>query len=289
MPEPTERDTAERKADQGRRIDLTLAQVTASALAAVVGAVLASELGVYGTVIGAAVVSIGATTGGALFQHAFRRTGEQLREVADRGPGRSVNDLRQAPPADTEPAASGWHPPGAGEWTDSPVLRARRRWTWRTYAAVSALVFALAMTPIVGVELAAGRNLHSITTGQDGSGTSVFPREERRPQPAPSRPAGGAGAGSSPSPQDRGPTPTSPSPGSSASPFTGASPATGPATPAPAGTPTPSPTPSPSPGTGSPSATAPSTTPSPSASAPASAGQGAGAGAAVADRGTPSP
>ncbi|MDY0813221.1 hypothetical protein SM793_17660, partial [Kitasatospora purpeofusca] len=67
-------------AEEGRRrIDLSATQVAASALATVVGAVLASELGVYGTILGAAVVSIGATTGGALFQHLFRRTGEQLR------------------------------------------------------------------------------------------------------------------------------------------------------------------------------------------------------------------
>ncbi|WP_176709982.1 hypothetical protein [Streptomyces sp. Wb2n-11] len=63
------------------RLDLSVAQVAGSAVAAVVAAVLASQLGVYGTVIGAGVVSVVATSGGTVFQHLFRRTGEQIREV----------------------------------------------------------------------------------------------------------------------------------------------------------------------------------------------------------------
>ncbi|WP_328308670.1 hypothetical protein OG432_06570 [Streptomyces sp. NBC_00442] len=64
-----------------KRIDLSVPQVAGSALAAVAAAVLASTLGVYGTFIGAGVVSVVATCGGTVFQHFFRRTGEQLREV----------------------------------------------------------------------------------------------------------------------------------------------------------------------------------------------------------------
>lgn len=64
-----------------RRIDLSLPQVAGSAVAAVAAAVLASQLGVYGTIAGAGVMSVVATCGGSLFQHFFRRTGEQIREV----------------------------------------------------------------------------------------------------------------------------------------------------------------------------------------------------------------
>ncbi|MFF9351191.1 hypothetical protein [Streptomyces sp. NPDC014734] len=64
-----------------RRIDLSLPQVAGSAVAAVAAAVAASQLGVYGTVIGAGVMSVVATCGGSVFQHFFRRTGEQIREV----------------------------------------------------------------------------------------------------------------------------------------------------------------------------------------------------------------
>ncbi|KWT57128.1 hypothetical protein ADL21_36140 [Streptomyces albus subsp. albus] len=68
-----------------KRLDLSVAQVAGSALAAAVAAFLAGQLGVYGTIIGAGVVSVVATTGGSLFQHLFRRTGEQLKEVATVG------------------------------------------------------------------------------------------------------------------------------------------------------------------------------------------------------------
>ncbi|MFI2779207.1 hypothetical protein [Streptomyces sp. ALB3] len=64
-----------------RRIDLSLPQVAGSAVAAVAAAVMASQLGVYGTIAGAGVMSVVATCGGSVFQHFFRRTGEQIREV----------------------------------------------------------------------------------------------------------------------------------------------------------------------------------------------------------------
>ncbi|WP_326693860.1 hypothetical protein [Streptomyces sp. NBC_01766] len=64
-----------------KKLDLSVPQVAGSAFAAVVAAVLASKLGVYGTIIGAGVVSVIATCGGTIFQHLFRRTGEQIREV----------------------------------------------------------------------------------------------------------------------------------------------------------------------------------------------------------------
>ncbi|MET8326845.1 hypothetical protein [Streptomyces sp. NPDC005181] len=66
---------------KGRRIDLSVPQVAGSAVAAVAAAVAASQLGVYGTIFGAGVMSVVATCGGSVFQHFFRRTGEQIREV----------------------------------------------------------------------------------------------------------------------------------------------------------------------------------------------------------------
>ncbi|MBZ4018859.1 MSCRAMM family adhesin SdrC [Streptomyces purpurogeneiscleroticus] len=70
-----------KKTGKEKRIDLSLAQVSGSALAAAVAAYLAGRLGVYGTVIGAGVVSVVATTGGSIFHHLFRRTGEQVKEA----------------------------------------------------------------------------------------------------------------------------------------------------------------------------------------------------------------
>ncbi|MFF1358311.1 hypothetical protein [Streptomyces sp. NPDC058297] len=79
-----------------KRLDLNVPQVAGSAVAAVVAAKLASGLGVYGTIVGAGVVSALATCGGSLFQHFFRRTGEQIRDVA----GQAIPKGRQVPVTD---------------------------------------------------------------------------------------------------------------------------------------------------------------------------------------------
>ncbi|MEU6393164.1 hypothetical protein [Streptomyces sp. NPDC046939] len=68
--------------EEKKRLDLSVPQVAGSAVAAVVAAKLASSFGVYGTILGAGVVSAIATCGGTVFQHFFRRTGEQIRDVA---------------------------------------------------------------------------------------------------------------------------------------------------------------------------------------------------------------
>ncbi|MBU7600340.1 hypothetical protein JGS22_022580 [Streptomyces sp. P38-E01] len=59
---------------------MSVAQVAGSALAAVIAALIAGRLGVYGTIIGAGVISVVATTGGPLLQHLLSRTGEGVRE-----------------------------------------------------------------------------------------------------------------------------------------------------------------------------------------------------------------
>ncbi|MFD9066898.1 hypothetical protein ACFVZ3_35860 [Kitasatospora purpeofusca] len=272
-------------AEEGRRrIDLSGTQVAASALATVVGAVLASELGVYGTILGAAVVSIGATTGGALFQHLFRRTGEQLRGAVDRvtGPGRLVNGLRQAPEPDrADPDRADPAPPtGSAEWSTPRVVRARRRWGWKTYAAVSALVFTVAMVPILAFEIATGRPVSATVQGESGTGTSLGGRVDRKP-PGDAPPSGPAAVPSSPAGRDGGasgrPSPGAgqgaqgegPSSAPTASPSSGASGGSG-ATPS-------------APSSGSPSArpsgepSAPATPPAPSGGGSASAKPSGGA------------
>ncbi|RZD67636.1 hypothetical protein C0Q59_04695 [Streptomyces albidoflavus] len=94
--------SGEEPQEEAKRIDLSVPQVAGSAVAAVAGAVAASQLGVYGTVIGAGVMSVVATTGGSVFQHLFRRTGEQIRDVAHvrpKGePGPDVPDTFRADP-----------------------------------------------------------------------------------------------------------------------------------------------------------------------------------------------
>ncbi len=97
-------DTADISGEPGRkrRLDLNVPQVAGSAAAAVLAAKFASNLGVYGTILGAGVVSAIATFSGSVFQHFFRRTGEQIRDAAVQARPRA----RQVP----VPMTSGGHP-----------------------------------------------------------------------------------------------------------------------------------------------------------------------------------
>lgn len=118
-------DQKEEGGKQSKRIDLSLTQVLGSAVATVVAAFLAGQLGVYGTFIGAGVVSLVATSGGPIFQHLFRRTGEQIKEATVQAKPRT----RQLPVRDPAP---GWKdepqhgatnsvPPGQAPSLDGPA------------------------------------------------------------------------------------------------------------------------------------------------------------------------
>jgi len=132
-----------------KRIDLNVPQVAGAALAAVVAAKLASWFGVYGTILGAGLVSVVATCGGSVFQHLFRRTGEQLRDVT--GPTRAPEPER---------------PPRLGEFTEGTVYRARVS-NWKRPLIAAALVFGVAMAGITTCELASGNSFSG------GKGTTV--------------------------------------------------------------------------------------------------------------------
>lgn len=143
--EPRARERAPKK----KRVDLSLPQVAGSAVAAVVAAKLASYFGVYGTILGAGVVSAIATCGGTVFQHFFKRTGEQLRDVTV-----------QAKP---RPQRA----PVPGEFTEGTVHRARVK-SWKRPAVAAALVFGVTMAGITTYELVSGQSF-----GGDGRSTTV--------------------------------------------------------------------------------------------------------------------
>ncbi|WP_055494399.1 hypothetical protein [Streptomyces sp. TP-A0356] len=125
------------KGTRRKRLDLNVPQVAGGAVAAVVAAKLASYFGVYGTILGAGLVSVVATCGGSVFQHVFRRTGEQIREA-------------------TVPAGPrGPRPPAPGEFSEGTVHRARFR-GWRRPVLAAALVFGVTMAGITAYELASG-------------------------------------------------------------------------------------------------------------------------------------
>lgn len=158
---------------ESKRIDLSVPQVAGSALAAVVAAKLASSFGVYGTILGAGLISVVATCGGSVLQHFFKRTGEQLRVRRTVGAGAAHQ--------------GGGTAPVPGEFTEGTVYRARAR-GWKRPVVAAALVFGVTMAGITAYELASGHSLSggrsttvgSALTGHDsasGSGTSDEPSD----------------------------------------------------------------------------------------------------------------
>ncbi|MGW3845733.1 hypothetical protein [Streptomyces fagopyri] len=145
-----------------KRLDLSLPQVAGSAVAAVVAAKLASYFGVYGTILGAGLVSVVATCGGTVFQHFFKRTGEQIRDV--------TVQARPAGPGDRPFPA-----PGPGEFTSSvpgefgegTVYRARVT-SWKRPLVAAALVFGVTMAGVTTYELVSGQSFSG-----DGTSTTV--------------------------------------------------------------------------------------------------------------------
>ncbi|WP_370094741.1 hypothetical protein [Streptacidiphilus sp. MAP12-20] len=227
-----------------------MAQVAASALAAVVGAVLASQLGVYGTILGAAVVSVGATTGGALFQHLFRRTGEQLREmssgaalvepshpaepVEERASERTGEKTQVFDPFDPGGERTRMmariNPPESAEAV--AVYRGRNTWkpkSWKVYAVTATLVFALAMGTVGVMELVVGKPAGQWggSSGRSNSGTSAPADPSGGGQGTGGQSTGGRSSNGSDSKQQGAATPsTSPSSKPSASPSPSTSPST---------------------------------------------------------------
>ncbi|WSL58127.1 hypothetical protein OIE71_25945 [Streptomyces sp. NBC_01725] len=235
-----------------QRLELSVPQVAGSALAAIAAAVFASKLGVYGTIIGAGVVSVIATCGGTVFQHLFRRTGDQIREVSVqvKPKARQVYDSEPAPAPTPAPAERSPQEAAARDEFGGATTYGTRVRGWKRPAVAAAVVFAVAMLGITGYELAAGQDLSG---GKGTTFSSVVRGGDSGGDSAPDGPAG---------PRDGGPTPSDDGTGTDKDKGTGT-----------VESPTPTPTPS-APGTGQspnpdpPESGGPSTAPTPEPSRP---------------------
>lgn len=186
---PGPRDPA--PAPDDRRLGVSGTQVATSALASVSAAFVASLFGVAGTIAGAAVVSVVATVGTAVYGRSIRRTTARLqqvpRRVATRGGGpaavatgetgdaRDAGDGRPpgatagaAPDAGGEPVELGVPPAGPGWW----VRLGRRRWG---LAAGVAMVLVLSLGAISVIELAGGQPLSGEASGGRTSIGALLP------------------------------------------------------------------------------------------------------------------
>ncbi|MGH3527246.1 MAG: hypothetical protein ACRDQI_02720 [Pseudonocardiaceae bacterium] len=157
--------------DTKRKVDLNGFHVAAAALAAVTSAVLGSQLGAAGTVIGAAGASVVTTVGTAVYQTSLERSRQRVRTLAQRN--------RPSTTAQPEPAH-----------------RSRRfvALRWGAVIVGSLGAFLLAMTVITGFEWANG---HAV--GGNGKGTTIG--QVINDQPGPPTPA-------TPPPSPSAPTPT---------------------------------------------------------------------------------
>lgn len=231
-----------------RKLDLSAAQVAGSSLATVAAALLASKMGVYGTILGAGVVSVVATAGGPVIQHFFRRTGDQLRETAR-------TEAHRVPlPGDAAPS---------GEFGEATVHGTRVR-GWKRTAVAAGAVFALSLGVLGSYEAMAG------TAVSAGGGTILSGGTRKAPDHEPSRPREEKGAdgkdGKTPG-SGTSPDPSAPLSGGGRSPSPGAGtpdpadsspgPSPSPSQHGPTPTPTPTPTPSRTPATDTPTSAGP--------------------------------
>ncbi|MBT1189438.1 hypothetical protein HET69_37020, partial [Streptomyces sp. CJ_13] len=155
----------------GKKLDLSVAQVAGTSLATVAAALLASKLGVYGTILGAGVVSVVATAGGPVIQHFFRRTGDQLRETAR-------PRVRQEPlPGKSDGENDGQ---GDGEFGAATVHGTRVR-GWKRTAVASGAAFAIAIGGLGAYEAVAGTSVSKDGGTIFSAGTRKAP--DARPDP----------------------------------------------------------------------------------------------------------
>ena len=208
------------------RIGVSWVQVAGSALAAVSSAVLLSTLGVAGTVIGAALGSVVATIGTALYTRtldvsrqqvaaqtaALRRVTRARQDLDDveaevaRGGTPSDSDiarvdreLSQAVEALTTPGtdsgSGGVGPRRSGSLAGPPAGPSARPagWappyglSWQRLAVAAGVVFVVAMVAISAFELAAGRAVSTYTGGSGEQTGSTVPGLSRGDRAEPGR------------------------------------------------------------------------------------------------------
>jgi hypothetical protein len=199
-PQPSTPGAGSPTAESPRTSDLSVAKVSAAALAAITAAVLGSTIGIAGTVLGAAMASIITTVSSTLYQRSLERSRERVRLLAARTmplprqraqPDVLQPDVPQSPTAaleDVQPLAV----PGPA------TARPRHTVRWSVMAAGSVAAFTLAMIVITGVENAAGQTLSG---GNTSTVSQLVGGEQRTPEPAPEVPTPGTSTTPSETPE----------------------------------------------------------------------------------------
>jgi len=132
---------SEQEEEHGRkpRLNLTTSQVAASALAACSASVVASYLGVAGTVIGAAVGSVVATIGAAIWGHLFRKGGDKIKQTLLVN-GEPVEVEVEVEPAETDAASPASVPAGRFYGADAAEAATAALWHPKTATAETRVI-----------------------------------------------------------------------------------------------------------------------------------------------------
>ena len=254
--------------EQQERVEINWVQVSASALAAVSSAVLLSTVGVAGTIIGAAIGSVFATAGSAIYSHYLRISRERVARAQAAALERVSRARSHASGAWADSRTSGSRTRvieaqrateelgEAERELDDTEVAGRAPWRevlaglpWKRIALVAAGVFLVAMVVIVSFELIAGRSVSSYTGGSSSHARTSIPGLGGSAKPASSTPTQGPSSSGTSTPTSE-PTTTAPTTGSTPGTTSSTPPAqapsdTAPAPSAPAPTPSVAPTPSP--------------------------------------------
>jgi hypothetical protein len=251
-----------RDTDAPPALEIDWLKTAAGALAAVTTAVLLSTLGAVGTLIGAALGSVAATVGSALYaqglarsrdavlkaqETALHKVGIAQAEVRRAGRREGVEQEAHLDLADErlgeakEELDEAAHDPGPRSWRERFVVL-----PWRRIALLAAGTFVVVVLAITAFELLTGESVAQRTGGSDSQGTTI----------------GGVtgnsdGDGKPDKPQHSQPPSPSQTPSESASET---------ATETPSATPTPTPTPTPTAPTPTAPTPSPTTAPTPTTS-----------------------
>lgn len=168
-----------------RKFELSVPQIVAGALAAASAAVASSWLGVAGTVVGAAIVSVIASVASALYKHPLERSSRVLLEtiparpmryrLADEAVGTTI-----LPPGELTlfdlPELSAQAPLAESSGQQEPAVpapaRERRRIHWGAVAVSSLTTLIGAFAVLTGLEVVMGKPV----SGADGPGTTTIIR-----------------------------------------------------------------------------------------------------------------
>lgn len=219
------------------KVAFSLPQLAGSALAAATAALIGSQLGVAGTIAGAAVASVVGGVAGTLYSAGLDRTHRRVTEAIRRGYER----VREADDGETQvlPAATNgegeteWNRPHSGSHSvpvseedavettavdlrpvpaaDEPTRPSRRRKFLIGTAVSVATIFVATMVMITIVEFGIGRSLDGSSTTTVGgarrpTAAATTPKPKPTPTPSPSASASATTAApASPTPE---PTPS---------------------------------------------------------------------------------